>query len=95
VTTPSTSKPILIEARYRSHLEKKVADQLDEAGVPRGYESQWVHYTVPSREAKYLPDFTINNTNILIEAKGRFGGHMSDSTGERTSEDDPAPRAAS
>jgi hypothetical protein len=77
------SKPILIEARYRSHLEKTVADQLDEAGVSYGYESQWVRYTVPSREAKYLPDFTINNTNILIEAKGRFGGHMSDNTGAK------------
>jgi hypothetical protein len=77
------SKPILIEARYRSLLEKKVADQLDEAGVPYGYESQWVHYTVPAREAKYLPDFTINNTRILIEAKGRFGGHMSDNTGAK------------
>jgi hypothetical protein len=77
------SKPILIEARYRSLLEKKVADQLDEAGVPYGYESQWVHYTVPAREAKYLPDFTINDTNILIEAKGRFGGHLSDSNGAK------------
>lgn len=76
-------KPILIEARYRSLLEKKVADQLDEAGVPYGYESQWVHYTVPAREAKYLPDFTINNTKILIEAKGRFGGHLSDNNGAK------------
>lgn len=74
-------KPILVEARYRSRLEKKVADQLDDAGVPYDYESQWVHYTVPAREAKYLPDFTIRNTKILIEAKGRFGGFRSDSSG--------------
>ena len=77
------SKPILIEARYRSLLEKKVADQLDEAGVPYDYEGQWVRYTVPAREAKYLPDFTIRNTKILIEAKGRFGGHLSDSNGAK------------
>lgn len=75
------SKPVLVEARYRSRLEKKVADQLDSAGVDYGYEDQWVHYTVPAREAKYLPDFSIKGTKILIEAKGRFGGFRSDSTG--------------
>jgi len=74
-------RPVLVEARYRSRLEQKVADQLDDAGVPYDYESQWVRYTVPPREAKYLPDFTIRNTKILIEAKGRFGGFRSDSTG--------------
>lgn len=45
------------------------------------FESQWVKYTVPAREAKYLPDFPIPNTHILIEAKGRFGGFKSDSSG--------------
>lgn len=74
-------RPILVEARFRSRLEKKVADQLDVAGVPYDYEGDWVHYTVPAREAKYLPDFTIRNTQILIEAKGRFGGFRSDSSG--------------
>jgi hypothetical protein len=72
------SKPILIEARYRSHLEKKVADQLDEAGVDYGYESQWVRYSVPQREAKYLPDFTINDTNCGIR-----GIAATDSDGRR------------
>lgn len=76
-----SSRPVLIEARFRSRLEKKVADQLDAAGIPYGFESQWVHYTVPARKAKYLPDFTIGDTKILIEAKGRFGGFRSDSSG--------------
>jgi hypothetical protein len=67
-------RPVLVEAAFRSSLERKVADQLDDAGVSYGHESQWLRYTVPQREAKYLPDFTINDTNILIEAKGRFGG---------------------
>jgi len=74
-------RPVLVEARFRSRLEKKVADQLDDAGVPYDYEGGWVHYIVPAREAKYLPDFTIRNTKILIEAKGRFGGFRSDSSG--------------
>lgn len=71
------SKPILteaaVEAAFRSELERKVAKQLDGV-VDYGHESQWIHYTVPQRAAKYLPDFTINGTNILIESKGRFGG---------------------
>jgi hypothetical protein len=68
------SRPVLVEAAFKSSLERKVADQLDQAGVEYGHESQWVQYVVPQRDAKYLPDFTINGTNILIEAKGRFGG---------------------
>jgi hypothetical protein len=76
-------RPILVEARFRSRLEKKVADQLDEAGVEHDYESIWVEYTVPARVAKYLPDFPIRRTKILIEAKGRFGGFMSDATGAK------------
>lgn len=75
------SKPILVEARYRSQLEKKVADQLEAAGIPYDYEGEWVHYTVPERKAKYLPDFSIKGTRILLEAKGRFGGFKSDSSG--------------
>lgn len=77
-------KPALslsIETEYRSGLEKKVADQLKAAGVSYTYEGQWVRYVVPSRSAKYLPDFTIAGSHILLEAKGRFGGHMSDNRG--------------
>lgn len=69
------SKPALsIEPAFRSGLEKKVADQLDAGGVAYGFESQWVRYIVPEREAKYLPDFSFDGCPILIEAKGRFGG---------------------
>jgi hypothetical protein len=69
------SKPALtIEPTFRSGLEKKVAEQLEAAGVEYGFESQWIRYIVPAREAKYLPDFTCNGCPIIIEAKGRFGG---------------------
>ena len=67
-------KPVLVEAGFKSSLERKVANQLDAAGVDYDHECEWVHYTVPQREAKYLPDFTIRGNHILIEAKGRFGG---------------------
>jgi hypothetical protein len=68
-----TKKPALAR-RYRSGLEEKIANQLDEAGVDYEYESIKIPYTVPAREAKYLPDFPIPGTNILIEGKGHWGG---------------------
>ena len=66
------SRPILLEVRYRSRLEKKIADQLDNEGVEFEYETIKVPYIVPERKSKYLPDFPIKRTPILIEAKGWF-----------------------
>jgi hypothetical protein len=72
-------KPALtLEPTYRSGLEKKVAEQLEKAGVAFAHEAKWVRYIVPEREAKYLPDFCFDTEEeicpIIIEAKGRFGG---------------------
>jgi hypothetical protein len=66
-------EPLLIQARYRNRLERGVGEQLSAAGVPFAYEREWVRYTVPEREAKYLPDFWPDDTNIIIETKGWFG----------------------
>lgn len=70
--TRSTSKgrAVLYKARYRSRLEERIADQLDEAGIRFQYENRKVKYTVPARHATYTPDFDL--TNFLIEAKGYF-----------------------
>jgi hypothetical protein len=68
------SEPILLEAKFRSSLERKVAKQLDGEGIEYDFEGHWVHYTVPARKAKYLPDFPIRKTTIILETKGRFGG---------------------
>lgn len=68
-------KPALtIEPNFRSGLEKKVAEQLEQGDVAYQHEAKWVRYIVPEREAKYLPDFCFDDCPILIEAKGRFGG---------------------
>jgi hypothetical protein len=75
------SKPILLQPNFRSGLEEKLAAQLDAEGRPYDYESEWVRFVVPAFNAKYLPDFPIRGTNILIEGKGRFGGHKSDADG--------------
>ena len=70
--TRSTSKgrAVLYKARYRSRLEERIADQLDEAGVSFEYENRKVKYTVPARHATYTPDFDLKK--FLIEAKGYF-----------------------
>jgi hypothetical protein len=61
-----------IEPQYRSRLEKKIADQLQEEGLDFEYESFKVPYTVPSRQANYLPDFPVAGRKILLEGKGWF-----------------------
>jgi hypothetical protein len=67
------AKPALqLETEYRSRLEKRIAQQLAEAGVDYEYESFKVPYVVPSRNAKYLPDFPVADRTILLEGKGWF-----------------------
>ncbi len=81
-----TTKPALsleTEPVFRSGLEEKVAAQLGHAGVASEFEAKWIPYNVPARTAKYLPDFCINDTNIILEAKGRFGGHKADAQGAK------------
>lgn len=58
----------------RSALEDKVAKQLDISGVTYAYESVRLDYKVPSRKAKYTPDFILTNGDkqLIIEAKGWF-----------------------
>ena len=56
---------------YRSGLELTVSQQLAEAGVEAQYEAVTLKYDVPSRKAKYTPDFVLPN-GIIVETKGRF-----------------------
>jgi hypothetical protein len=80
----AAAKPILIEAAFRSGLEKKVAAQLDAAGIEYTFEGERIPYRVPARDAYYLPDFPrLNGTTIIIEAKGRFGHHRGDGVGAK------------
>ena len=75
-TSKKVARPILLLDGYRSKLEENVGSQLERAGVPFAFESEWVKYTIPQRDAKYLPDFVLtkrDGTKIYIEAKGAFG----------------------
>lgn len=68
-------EPLLIQARYRNGLEKRIGAQLSEAGVRFSYEPRNVTISIPARKAKYLPDFWIGddpNIGIVIESKGYF-----------------------
>ena len=56
---------------YRSGLEDAVALQLKNAGVEAAYEQTTIKYPVPSKTARYTPDFILPN-GIVIETKGRF-----------------------
>jgi hypothetical protein len=78
------SKPALsLEPEFRSELERKVAAQLTDNGIHYSYEGRWVPYRVPARDAKYKPDFEPRKTNIILEAKGRFGHDKSDADGAK------------
>lgn len=60
-----------LQPEYRNKLEESIAAQLTIAGIEFAYEGEKIPYTVPGREAKYLPDF--RTKNIIIEGKGWFG----------------------
>lgn len=66
----TSNSPMLERAKYRSKLEERLAKQLTESGVEFSYETLKISYEIPSRKAKYTPDFVVGD--IIIEAKGRF-----------------------
>jgi len=57
---------------YRSGLEKRVGDQIIEAGIKLSYETDKISYTVPARQAKYTPDFKLPKPGgfFFVETKG-------------------------
>ena len=60
---------------WRSGLEEKVAAELDRHGIRYEYEKNFISFTVPSRTAKYTPDFYVTTRSsrlIICESKGRF-----------------------
>ena len=52
--------------KFRSKLEKKVADLMTELGVAYEYETTKISYTIPHN---YTPDFILPN-GVILEAKG-------------------------
>lgn len=58
-------------AGYRSGLEDKISQQLQEAGIEFKYEKLKIKYEQPSVKRTYTPDFELPN-GIIIETKGRL-----------------------
>lgn len=59
--------------RYRSGLEDRVEKQLSQTECTYGYEADKILYTVPEKEHKYTPDFTVTTKSgkvIYVETKG-------------------------
>ena len=52
--------------KFRSKLEEKVADLMNELGVLYEYETTKLSYTIPHN---YTPDFVLPN-GVVLEAKG-------------------------
>ena len=64
-----------IKHGWRSGLEEAIASDLKAKRVHYEYEAHTLEYLVPSRTAKYTPDFYITTKSkkiIIIESKGRF-----------------------
>ena len=58
--------------KFRSGLEVRVAEQLEELGVDYDYEPYSIKYERPAQISKYTPDFLIIINGLLVETKGRF-----------------------
>lgn len=71
--------------KYRSGLERRLAQQLDECGIPFEYETIKLEFNLKKRGVcsdcgsksvkltrTYNPDFIFGDGAVIVEAKGRF-----------------------
>lgn len=71
---PRRSNPFArrhVRAAYRSGLERKVAEQIKDAGQTVRYEQTTLPFVQPAQKRRYTPDFILDN-GIVIETKGLF-----------------------
>jgi hypothetical protein len=66
-----TAKQVAAKYGFRSGLEERVAEQLDQLGVSYTYEKVKLKYIRPASEHIYTPDFVLAS-GIIVETKGRF-----------------------
>jgi hypothetical protein len=66
-----TVKQVAIKYGFRSGLEERVAEQLDQLGIEYTYEKVKLKYIKPASQHVYTPDFVLAN-GIIVETKGRF-----------------------
>lgn len=68
---PLSQRQVGLKYGFRSGLEEDNAAFLQSLGIPFEYESKKIHYTKPSTNHTYTPDFILDN-GIIVETKGRF-----------------------
>ena len=56
-------------ASYRSGLEEKLAEQIEQAGQTVRHETLKLAFVEPAKKRSYLPDLILDN-GIVLEAKG-------------------------
>jgi hypothetical protein len=66
-----TVKQVAIKYGFRSGLEERIAEQLDQLGIEYTYEKVKLKYIKPASQHVYTPDFVLAN-GIIVETKGRF-----------------------
>lgn len=66
-----SQKQVATKYGFRSGLEERIAEQLDQLGVEYTYEKVKLKYIRPASEHIYTPDFVLAN-GIIVETKGRF-----------------------
>ena len=59
---------------YRSGLEEKIAEQIEQAGLPVVYEKDIILYKIPERTHRYTPDWRLPKPGgfFYVESKGIF-----------------------
>jgi hypothetical protein len=67
----ATAKQVAIKYGFRSGLEERVSEQLDQLGIEYTYEKVKLKYIKPASQHVYTPDFVLAN-GIIVETKGRF-----------------------
>lgn len=66
-----TPTPTSDNIRFRSGLERSIAQSIESRGFPLEYETDRIEYVWPAQVSRYTPDFKLPN-GIYIEAKGIF-----------------------
>lgn len=75
-----TSKSVGLKYGFRSGLEERISQELQQSGAGFTYEEESLQYLKPARKSKYTPDFvittkpdgTLKERPLVIESKGRF-----------------------
>ena len=79
-STTTSKKAVGLKYGFRSGLEERISQELQDTGCCFTYEEEAIHYVKPARKSKYTPDFiiqkrpdgTCKDRPLVIESKGRF-----------------------